>query len=528
MIAHAAPAVKPVPRTLLVLPRRPTRALCTRPHFRYNGTNPIHAEGVPVTLTILGLGPGHPDLLTREAWRTLEAADEIWLRTARHPTVDGLPSHLAQHSFDALYERHAGFADVYAAIVEQVLALARRPQGVLYAVPGHPLVGERTVVTLLERARAEAIRVRIVEGLSFVEPTLSALGVDALDGLQLADAIALAAQHHPALDPDRPALVGQLYSRSLASDVKLTLMNAYPDAHPVTLVQAVTTGEQTTTSMPLYELDRTPAVDHLTSLYVPPLPTVGGMEALLDTAARLRAPDGCPWDRQQTHLTLRHALLEEAYEVLAALDAEDTAKLCEELGDLLMQIVLHAQIAVEGGEFRFAEVVGSIDAKLKRRHPHVFAGLDVDSTEQVLRNWEAIKAEERAADPHVADSRLAGVPRALPALARAQALGDRAARVGFDWPDAEAVLDKLVEEVNELRCASDAETRQCEFGDLLFTLVNLARHLDVDAEAALRGTCNRFTERFAQMEAAVGARGQALDELSLAEQDALWEQAKRG
>jgi tetrapyrrole methylase family protein/MazG family protein len=388
-------------------------------------------------------------------------------------------------------------------------------------------VGESTVSTLLKRARADDMRLRIVEGLSFVEPTLSALGVDALEGLQLADAIALAARHHPPLDPDRPALVGQLYSPSLASDVKLTLMNAYPDTHSVSLVRAVSTPAQATISLPLYALDRTPAVDYLTSLYVPPLPAVGGMETLLDTVARLRAPDGCPWDREQTHLTLRDNLLEEAYEVLAALDAEDTAKLCEELGDLLMQIALHAQIAAEGGEFRFADVVGSIDAKLKRRHPHVFAGLDVDSTEQVLRNWEAIKAEERATDGHVDDSRLAGVPRALPALARAQALGDRAARVGFDWPDAEAVLDKLVEEVKEVHHAADGRAQQREFGDLLFTLVNVARHLDVDAEAVLRGTCDRFTERFARMEADAQARGQALNELSLAEQDTLWERAKR-
>ncbi len=479
-----------------------------------------------MSLTILGLGPGNPDLLTREAWRALETADEIWLRTTRHPTVEGLPPSLTQHSFDPLYERYDHLQEVYAAIVERVLALAERPQGVLYAVPGHPLVGESTVTALLERARERELLVRIIAGLSFVEPTLSALSLDALPGLQLADAIALAAQHHPALDPDRPALIGQLYSQSLASELKLTLMNAYPDEHPVVVVSAVTTPQQAILSVPLYELDRIPAVDHLTSVYLPPLSESGGMESLLDTVARLRAPGGCPWDRQQTHLTLRGNLLEEAYEVLAALDTEDAAKLCEELGDLLMQIALHAQIAVEDGEFRFAEIVGGIDAKLKRRHPHVFGGLEVAGTEQVLRNWEAIKAHERTSEGHAHDSRLSGVPQALPALARAQALGDRAARAGFDWPDASAVLDKLMEEMEELRAASSEEARQREFGDLLFTLVNAARHLGLDAEATLRGACDRFTERFAQMESTARASGRSLDDLTPAEQDTLWENAK--
>jgi tetrapyrrole methylase family protein/MazG family protein len=481
-----------------------------------------------MTVTILGLGPGDPQLLTREAWDVLSQADEVYLRTRRHPTAAGLPAHLTLHDFDELYETLDDFASVYEAIAERIVALGRQAGGVLYAVPGHPLVGESSVQHILSHARDEGLQTHMVEGLSFVEPVLSALEIDGLGGLQLADATELAAAHHPNLDPDRPALIGQLYGQRLASEVKLTLMNAYPEEMPVTLVRAAGTAGGATHTVPLYELDRGHVCDHLTTLYVPPLTRTGGLPALQDTIARLRAPDGCPWDREQTHQSLRSNLLEETYEVLSALDAEDAGRLCEELGDLLMQIAMHVQIATEEGTFQFADVIGGIDAKLKRRHPHVFGDLTVDGTADVLRAWEAIKADERANSRHGGQqgSRLDGVPAILPALARAQALGDRAARLGFDWPDIEGVLDKVGEELAELRSSADQETRAQELGDLLFSLVNVARWVGVDAENALRGSCDRFFRRYARMEQDARSRGLDLSALSMDEQDALWEQAK--
>jgi len=479
-----------------------------------------------MTITIIGLGPGDPAHLTREAWQLLSQADKVYLRTARHPTVASLPPHLILHTFDQLYETLPDFDSVYDTIAEQIVALGRRSQGVIYAVPGHSMIGESSVQRILARARQEKLPVRLVEGLSFVEPALSLLGIDGLAGLQLADATDLAAAHHPPLDPDRPALIGQLYGQSLASDVKLTLMNAYPDDHPVTLVRAAGTAGGTVTTCPLYELDRSSNLDHLTTLYVPPLPCPGGLPAFQETVARLRAPDGCPWDREQTHQTLRNNLLEEAYEVLAAIDAGDAGELCQELGDLLMQIAMHVQIATEAGDFKFADVISRIDAKLKRRHPHVFGDVVVQGTQDVLRNWEAIKADERAERGEAYTSRLDGVPGVLPALARAQEIGDRVARTGFDWPDLDGVLAKLGEEIAELRAAEDAERREQEMGDLFFTLVNVARWLKVDAESALRGACDRFTGRYAEMERTARAQGTDLADLPLADQDALWEQAK--
>jgi tetrapyrrole methylase family protein / MazG family protein len=486
-----------------------------------------------MTITIVGLGPGRAVHLTREAWDLLCQVDEVYVRTMRHPTVSDLPTHLRVHSFDHLYEALADFSDVYEAIAEQVIALGRRPQGVVYAVPGHPRMAESSVQRILARAQEEGLPVRLVEGLSFVEPVLTLLGLDGIlgnrAGLQLADATDLATAHHPSLDPDRPALIGQLYGQRLASEVKLTLMNAYPDDHPVILVQAAGLAECRVVTFPLYKLDRGQPLDHLTTLYIPPLSHPGGLPAFQETVAHLRAPDGCPWDREQTHQTLRNNLLEETYEVLATLDAGDPDKLCDELGDLLMQIAMHVQIATEAADFRFADVIGRIDAKLKRRHPHVFGDVVVEGTPDVLRNWEAIKARERASDSgegQAYHSLLESVPAVLPALARAQAIGERVARTGFDWPNLNGVLAKLDEEIAEVRAAQSPECQEQEMGDLLFTLVNAARWLQVDCESALRSACDRFVWRYREMEQAARAQGRVLADLSPAEQDALWEQAK--
>jgi tetrapyrrole methylase family protein/MazG family protein len=476
-----------------------------------------------MTITILGLGPGNPAHLTLEAWQVLEEADEVYLRTERHPTVASLPPRLSLHSFDDLYEEKADFAEVYGEIATRVLALGERPQGVIYAVPGHPMVGEASVQRILSLAQERGLEIRIVEGLSFVEPVLACLGLDAMEGLQLADATELAALHHPPVNPDQPTLVGQLYGRHLASSVKLTLMNLFPAEHPVVLVHGAGTDREKVTALPLYELDHHDETDHLTTLYVPPLPETSSLESFQDTIAHLRAPDGCPWDREQTHQSLRAALLEETYEVLTALDADDMDALCEELGDLLLQILLHAQIAVEEGDFSLAQVIEEINTKIKRRHPHVFGNAVVSGTDEVLHNWEEIKREEKG---EVEVSMLDDVPPTLPALAQAQSYQRRVARVGFDWPNAEGVVAKVAEEIEELQRTSDAAEREEELGDLLFSLVNLARWLKVDAESALRVANTRFAHRFAAMEDLCRQRGQHLSALSLAEQDALWEEVK--
>jgi len=245
--------------------------------------------------------------------------------------------------------------------------------------------------------------------------------------------------------------------------------------------------------------------------------------ALVDIIARLRAPDGCPWDKQQTHASLRKNLLEECYEVLEALDEGNSDKLCDELGDLLMQVVLHTQIAAEAGEFELGDVVSSINTKLIHRHPHIFGSKKVKNAEEVALNWEILKQEERGGDT----SMLASAPKQMPALGYSQEIQRRVARVGFDWEDIDGVIEKLAEEISELRRADSQERKAQEFGDLLFTLANIARRLGIDLEAALREANERFYRRFTYIEEVCRQRGLNFGELSFDEQNALWEEAKR-
>jgi tetrapyrrole methylase family protein/MazG family protein len=482
-------------------------------------------------ITLLGLGPGNPSLLTVEAVQLLESIPEIYLRTSQHPTVAGFPASLQVHSFDDLYDSSPSFDYVYAHIVDQVLELAKRPQGVVYAVPGHPFVAETTCPEIVGRAKLEGIPVRIIEGLSFIEPTISALGIDPLPHLAIIDALELASAHVPHFPPDAPALIAQIHSRTVANEVKLTLMEIYPDEHPTRLVHAAGTSEELVEDLPLHAIDQSQHIGLLTSLYLPPLEKGTSFETFHEIIAHLRAPDGCPWDREQTHQTLRNNLLEETYETLEALDADNAVHMREEFGDLLLQITLHSQIASEYGEFNIAQVFKGIHDKIIRRHPHVFADLKVEGVEHVLQNWEKLKAAERTEELKenggFEKGLLDGVAKALPALSQAQEIQARAARVGFDWPDSSGVVDKINEECVELLSAKDITSRADELGDLLFSVVNLARHYEIDAESSLRETNLRFRKRFAYIESSARELGKTVNDLSLDEMELYWQKAKK-
>jgi tetrapyrrole methylase family protein/MazG family protein len=259
---------------------------------------------------------------------------------------------------------------------------------------------------------------------------------------------------------------------------------------------------------------------------VPPLPEGHSFESLAEVIAHLRAPDGCPWDREQTHASLRSHLLEEAYETLSAMDSSEGSQMREEFGDLLLQIVLNAQIGYEEGSYTISQVIKNVYDKIIRRHPHIFGQVQVSGAGEVLQNWEKLKEAERR-DKQEDKGMLGGVPAALPALTQAQEYQKRAARVGFDWPEIQGVLEKISEEIREVQEASQPEHVAEELGDLFFALVNLARWKDVDAEAALRSTNLKFKRRFAHVEAGARAQGRSLSDLSLDEMDAFWESAKK-
>ena len=478
-------------------------------------------------ITLLGLGPGDPTKLTREAWDVLASTDQVWLRTKEHPSVAGLPPALTIHSFDELYENGDSFEDVYSAIVEKVLELGKSPQGVIYAVPGDPFVAEATCPEIAQRARTLNLPLKIVSGLTFLEPVFAALGLDPYPRLILMDAIELSQAHIPAFPPDMPVLVAQVYSRLVAAEVKMTLNTVYPDEHPVRLVHAAGTKDEIIEDILLYEIDRSEHIGLLTALYIPPLGEGTSFEAFQEIIAHLRAPDGCPWDREQTHESLRAHLMGEAYEALAAMDSGDPAGMAEEFGDLLLQIVLNAQIASEDGDFNMADVLKGIYDKIIRRHPHVFGDVTLDGVQGVLKNWEKLKAAERAKSYEPEKGLLDGVPLALPALSQAQEYQDRAARVGFDWKEISGVLDKISEEIQEVREVTNGEELVAELGDLFFALVNLARWKKVDAESALRGMNMRFKKRFAYVEQGANKQGRKLSEMSIDEMEALWQEAKK-
>ncbi len=434
-------------------------------------------------ITIVGLGPGGRGYLTQRAAEVLAASHAVWVRTKRHPSVACLPPHVVVHSCDDLYEQFDTFDAVYQAIAERLLDAASRAP-IVYAVPGDPCVGETAVDLLRRQAGERGWQIELVAGVSFLTPVLATLNWDALDGLQVADAMILAARHHPDIDPDRRALVAQLHSQLLASDVKLTLLNQYPADHAVTLVCGAGTATPHLATMDLAALDRWSHFDDLTTLAVPPLARAGSVQSLAEVVAHLRAPDGCPWDRAQTHDSLRPYLLEEAYEVLAAIEAESEAMLAEELGDLLLQVVLHAQLATEAEAFRLSDVIATITEKIVRRHPHVFGGAKAATADEVLSRWDAAKVTEgRARGKDV----FVDIPRTLPALARAQ-LVQRKGEAAERW---EAGIDRLPIEDLAAMPADPAE-RAARIGALLWRVATIARAWQVDAEMALRDETERW------------------------------------
>ncbi|HLI08485.1 MAG TPA: nucleoside triphosphate pyrophosphohydrolase [Ktedonobacteraceae bacterium] len=500
-----------------------------------------------IPITIVGLGPGRWVELTLEARDVLvEAAEEqqaVYFRTLVHPVTEEIRQHLPGlciESFDRFYEESENWETLYTKLAEEVCTLAMRGS-VIYAVPGDPLIGEASVLQVLRVARERGLKARIVSGLSFLEAACNALEIDPLEAsMQLIDATQLAALSSEELAgkliPTTPLLVAQLYNRRLASAVKLALSEFYPDEWPLRLVRAGRgaggTGEAVV-ELPLYELDRRNYPDQFSVLYVPPVGELTALrvpETLRYITMRLRRePDGCPWDRQQTHETLIRYVIEETYEVVEAIEEGDMEKLADELGDLLLQVYLHAELARQEETFAIGDVLEHINAKLIRRHPHVFGSVEVSSAQQVNQNWEAIKRQERiAAGKDVqAESALEGARRAAPALIVAQDMQKRAVHAGFEFPTLDDAFNKLAEEIDELKEASTPEHRLEELGDVLWMVARIAGKLDINAEEALRFATRKFRLRFQSMEQLARAQGKKLSDYTRPELRVLWSEAKR-
>lgn len=486
---------------------------------------------VTASLVIAGLGPAGLERVSPLTMDILSDQERsVILRTSHHPAAAELAERRLVQSCDDLYESLDGFEDVYAAIAQRVLGAAAKGP-VAYAVPGSAIVGERTVRLILEASGS--LDLTVLAGESFLDLVYQRTGVDPigtgaqiLDGRDLPDPLPLHV----------PTIITQVDRPRVAADVAATLGKVLDGDTPVTVLDALGGSDERcfeTTLAALSVIKPGPR----TTLYLDPPPV--GWHGLVVTNRRLR--DECPWDRQQTHHSLLRHLIEETYETVEAVTAlradapsgstvDDAdlgayAAVEEELGDLLLQVVFHATLAREVGVFDVEEVAEGIRRKLVKRHPHVFGDVLADNAEQVLANWEASKTVEKGRT-----SILEGVAHTMPAISRADKLQRAAGSVGFDWEQAAPVLDKLDEEVRELRAAdalADADAKEAELGDVLFAVVNVARHLDVDPELALRRANAKFVSRFQSIEAAVTGMKKDLTDLTLEELDALWDAAKR-
>lgn len=482
-------------------------------------------------ITILGLGAGDLAQLPYGIYKKLLETKHLFLRTKEHPVIAELENEgLIYRSFDDIYEKHGGFEEVYQEIAG-ILLQESQDKELVYAVPGHPMVAEKTVLLLLEQGREQGVEVSVAGGQSFLDPMFSALKIDPIEGFQMLDATAF---HKDEIQLKHHVIICQVYDQFIASDIKLSLMEKLPDEYEVWIVTAAGSKEEQLKKVPLYELDRQTSLNNLTSVYIPPVREeellYQEFPKLREVIAALRGPGGCPWDQKQTHASLKKYLLEEAYEVLEAIDEEDDDHLAEELGDVLLQVMLHAQIGEDEGMFTIDDVIKGITGKMIRRHPHVFGDAKADTAAEVVQNWEQIKKQEKGDEAF--SSLLSGVPKSLPGLMRAYQYQKKAAKVGFDWKTIEPIWDKVYEEIDEFKQETanlngNKNKAVAELGDLLFALVNIARFYEIDPEEAISMTNQKFQQRFQFIEEQVQKAGKEIENLPLEELDEIWEQAKK-
>lgn len=480
-------------------------------------------------LKIIGLGSGDYKQLTLSAVEELKSADRLILRTEKHPTVDYIKSlGITFSTCDDIYDSSRTFEDTYQQISERVIDSCDENKVLVYAVPGHPLVAEKSVELVLRNAK-EGFDVEIVPAVSFIDSILTALQIDPAYGLKIIDGLSLDVQKPDFLCGN---IITQVYSRFVASEIKLKLMDLYQDDTEIYVVKAAgVKGLERIEKLPLYELDRIDWVDYLTSVYIPPVKDKAKfktMDELVALMAKLRGEGGCPWDREQTRESLKPYLLEETYEVLEAIEKNDIDLLVEELGDLLLQVVFHAQLAKEDGEFDINDIITGIVNKLIERHPHVFGDVIATSESGALKSWEASKRKLKGITTYT--QTLIDIPAALPNLMRSYKVQQKAALVGFDWDhvdDAMAKVDEELVEVKEVYKSGNKHIIEEEIGDLLFAVVNVARFLKVQPELALRGTIDKFINRFRYIEETALQKGKKLDKMTLQEMDELWNEAKK-
>ncbi len=478
-------------------------------------------------ISIVGLGPGEYSLISQGALDALHSSCRIYLRTEKHPIVNKLKETINYTSLDYFYDSEENFEDVYYKISKHIVELAKEGD-LVYAVPGHPRVAEKTVGIIESMAKENNIEVETIASMSFVDAMFNYLAVDPADGFKLIDAFEIENSY---IDTNTSMIITQIYDHFIASNIKLKLMEYYDYDQEVCIVNgAGVKNLESKKYVPLYELDRSENLfNYLTSLYIPKSSkkmynTVHDLESIMNT---LRGENGCDWDKKQTHESLKKYVIEEAYELCQAIDNDDIDEMIEELGDILLQVIFHCQIGKEEGYFDLKEVVNGICTKLINRHPHVFNNVDLDMS-QFEKTWEELKRDEKGETSIT--SGLKRIPNHLPALIKAEKIQHKAALIGFDWDDIKDVFEKIDEEYKELldECKQgNIKYIKEELGDLLFSIVNLARFLHIDSEEALNLTNQKFINRFEFMEENASKLHKKLEDLTLDQMEELWQSAKK-
>lgn len=479
-------------------------------------------------IDIVGLGPGNINHLTLGVYKLLKNSKKVFMRTTMHPIINDLVSeNISIESFDKVYDESENFEEVYNKISVFLIEECKKNNNVVYAVPGHPLFAEKTVeilLKMLDNRQEEEIDIEIHSSMSFLDVVITSLKIDPVNGLKIINAMSIK-ENIPDIKVGN--IITQVYDRFIASEVKLNLLEIYDDEKEIYVVSnSGITNKEKIKRIYLYELDRLDWIDYLTSVYIPPDDEINltQLDTLLSIMDKLRSENGCPWDREQTHTSLRKHLIEEVHEVIEAVEKEDYDNLVEELGDVLLQIIFHCQIGKEENSFNIKDVIKGINEKLIYRHPHVFKK---DLVEYSQSKWEELKKEEKGIKFQW--ELMESIPKSLPILYKAEKVQKKASDVGFDWDNYLSSIDKIIEECVELKDSLKKSQKDDiieEAGDVLFSIVNVCRHLSVDPEEALNRTIKKFITRFKFIEKELYKRNINIKETDINTLDELWEISK--
>lgn len=481
-------------------------------------------------ITVLGLGHGDYTSLTVATMNVLKEADKVYLRTQKHDVVDFIESNGIEYiTYDDFYETGDNFEEVYEKIADDLICKAKEKGNIIYAAPGNPLISDKVCQILLKKEKEKEIEIILPGSVGVVDEVLRATKTNSDNSVKLLNALDLASQY---VDINSENILMNVYDVGIAADVKLYISEIYGDEYKI-FIMSKNKGEKQLKSQEIhiYELDRLDNLNHTSCILIPAIQQqdkkIHNMHDLMMLMEQLRGRNGCPWDRKQTHESLRECVIEEAYEVVEAINNNDIDNLIEELGDLLLQVIFHCQLAKEEGTFNMYDVTSTLANKLVHRHPHVFGDLKAENAKEVKDIWEDVKEKEKDIKEYT--KKLEDVPKSLSALIRSYKIQSKAAKVGFDWDDINSVIDKVKEELVELEEAinkKDQDNTFEELGDLLFSIVNLSRFCEVEPELALLNTIDKFIQRFKYIEDESVKIGKDLKEMQLEEMDNLWNEAK--